>query len=98
MQNTEDAVTCCIAITFCDDANNRFVTLGGAGFLTEEAWELAWNSIPTADTDPIHCIADKLNENGDIVEDRPVSRETVETLLGKPIQQLIEEALPSQQS
>jgi hypothetical protein len=81
-----------IAITYRDDANNTFVTLGGAAWLTQEEWESAWDNIPEAGDDSACCIADKKVDNWDIVDDRIVSRATVETLLSKPIEQLLEEA------
>ena len=82
-----------IAITYCDDEQNRLVELGGAAWKTQEEWESAWDSIPASNVnDPARCTADKLDENDNIVEDRCISRETVEILLSKPISQLIEEA------
>ena len=83
--------TYCIAITFCDDENNTFVDLGGAAWNKRKEWNDAWDGIPVSYGDASRCIADKIDESGDIVEDRRVSRETVEALLSKPIGQLIEE-------
>lgn len=82
----------CIAINFCDEERNRFVELGGAAWETQQERDSSWDSIPVASDDSARCIADKLDENDDIVEDRSVSAETVESLLGKPISQLIAEA------
>ena len=84
--------TYCIAITYRDDENNRLIELGGAAWETQQEWDNAWDNIPVARDDLACCIADKIDGNDDIVEDRIVDRETVETLLGKPISQLIEDA------
>jgi len=81
-----------IAITYRDDENNTFLELGGASWGTEQERDSAWDSIPEASNDSARCIADKLDEDDDIVDDRIVSRETVESLFGRSISELIEEA------
>ena len=78
----------CISITFRDDENNRFIHLGGAGWNTREEWNDEWNKIPSSRAGS--CIVDKIDENGNIVEDRFVSIKTVESLLGGKLSQLIE--------
>lgn len=82
----------CIAITFRDDERNTFVELGGTAWETQQEWNAAWDNIPESGDDSAQCIADKRDDDWDIVDDRIVSRETVETLLSKPIEQLIHEA------
>jgi hypothetical protein len=80
-----------IEIRYRDDENNRLLTLGDPAWLTQQDWGREWDAIPAASDGTSRCIADKIDENDDIVADRLVSRETVESLLGKPISQLIEE-------
>jgi hypothetical protein len=83
-----------IKIVFCDEENNGFVILGGVAFETKSAWNSAWESIPQAsdgwDNKDALC-ADKLDDNLDHVDERPITSATAERLLGKPIATLIEE-------
>jgi hypothetical protein len=87
-----------IKLVFCDEENNGFVTLGGAGFDTKQEWEHAWSSIPRAidgwDNKDALC-ADKLDHNLDQVDERPITAAVAERLLGKPIAALIEEGRAS---
>jgi hypothetical protein len=87
-----EETTYSIAITYRDDENNTFVELGGAAWETRQEWNAAWDNIPVAQDDSACCIADKRDDDWDIVDDKIVDRETVEVLLGKPISQLIQES------
>jgi hypothetical protein len=82
----------CIRITFHDEESNRLLTLGGAAWEAEDEWKHEWNASPVARDDSSRCLADKIDGNGDLVNDRDVSVRFVEALLDAPISQLIEEA------
>ena len=84
----------CIAITFADEENNGFVTLGGAGWETQTEWEQQWQDIfvsPLGDVDPSTLFADKIDQDGDQIDEKRVTAETVERLLGRPLDELIAE-------
>ncbi|EPE5122108.1 hypothetical protein ACSI09_002280 [Escherichia coli] len=88
----------CIAITFADPASKGFVTLGGAGWESRVECDQEWGKIPAAPTDrnyPNKLFADKLDRNGDRLEERPITVATVEALLGKPLDVLIAEGRAS---
>jgi hypothetical protein len=81
-----------LRVTFCDTENNGFVTLGGAGFDSEEEWQQQWDTIPAADlgyADPWKLTLDKLDQAGDLVDERPIARPVAEALLGEPLETLI---------
>lgn len=91
---TEKKPSWCIAITFADEENNEFVTIGGAGWETQVEWEQQWQDIrvsPLGDADPSTLFADKLDLDGDQIDEKRVSAETVEHLLGRPLDVLIAE-------
>lgn len=77
-----------IQLCFCDEKNNRFVILGGAGFLTEQEVKLQWDSLPKFEG-KTSFIADLLDADKSIIDDRPVSAETCELMLGSTIAELI---------
>lgn len=77
-----------IRLVYADTASNQVITLGGAGFITREEDDAAWANVP-AFTGATNLVADRLDANGDIVDDKPVSVETCEALMDAPIQQLI---------
>ena len=86
--------TYAIAITFCDEENNGFVNLGGAGWDKPDEWHRQWEAIPASPLgkdDPAMLMADKLNEAGDIDGEKFITVETAEMLLGKPLDVLISE-------
>lgn len=83
-----------IAITFCDEQNNGFVTLGGAGWHDQAEWERQWAAIPESPVgadDPALLVADKLDDSDDRVDERFITAETAERLLGRPLVDLIAE-------
>lgn len=80
-----------IAITYGDEENNQLLTLGGAAWCSQREWNNEWDRIP-ANGGQSRYIADKVDEDDDIVDDRYVDRETVEALLSESIEQLIEKA------
>lgn len=83
-----------IEITFADTEKNGFVSLGFAGFTSESEWQCAWNRIPASPLgkdDPSMLMADKLDPDGERVDERFVTAETVVQLTGKDLQSLIEQ-------
>ena len=94
MTSKEKAPVWCIAITLADEENNGFVTLGGAGWQSQAEWESRWAQVPVSpfgDKDPANLIADKLDQDGDRVDEKFITAETAEYLLGRPLAELIAE-------
>lgn len=89
MQN-EESCAGYIQLVFFDDITNETITLGGAGFVTKEEDDAAWENIQSFSGES-RFMADRLDANRDIVDDKPVSAETCEQLMGKPIAELIAE-------
>lgn len=86
--------TWAIAITFCDEANNGFVTLGGAAWNDPQEWNRQWSAIPASprgSNDPSMLVADKIDESDDQVDEKFITSETAEQLLGRPLDELIAE-------
>ena len=79
-----------IQLVFFDKKTGEVVNLGGAGFISSEEDEAAWNDVPIFDGQSLF-MADRLNSDRDIIDDKVVSAETCERLAGKPIDVLIEE-------
>lgn len=79
-----------ISLTMADETNNQFVDLGGAGFLTKTELMQEWDHLPSCAGDTVF-VADLLDENGDIISDKPISAETIEAKVGKSISVLITE-------
>ncbi len=77
-----------IQLVFFDDATDETVTLGGAGFLTKEEDDAAWANIPIFSGES-RFMADRMDADLSIVDNKIVSAETCERLTGKPIAQLI---------
>jgi hypothetical protein len=77
-----------IQLVFFDDKSNEAITIGGAGFLTATELEEAWKSLPTFNGKSSFQ-ADRMDAQGDIVDDKTVDVVTCETLMGKPITTLI---------
>jgi len=86
--HTEEKCAGYIQLVFFDDTTNETVTLGGAGFVTKEEDDAAWANVPAFEGES-SFMADRMDANRDIVDDKPVSAETCERLTGKPIAQLI---------
>ncbi|CEH40205.1 hypothetical protein BRM42_08505 [Xanthomonas oryzae pv. oryzae] len=79
-----------IQLMFFDSNENEIVNIGGAGFITPEDVDAEWENIPAFSGDS-SFIADLMDSNGDIIDDKQVSAETCESLMGLPIAQLIAE-------
>ncbi|AGG89077.1 hypothetical protein [Rhodanobacter denitrificans] len=89
---TNDDASCVgfIRLVFFDAAANEVVTLGGAGFVTPEEDASAWRNVPRFPG--MTCFqADRLNAARDIIDERPVSAETCERLMGRTIAAMIRE-------
>ncbi len=81
-----------IQLMFMDEHANRFILLGCAAWLTREQQLARWDEIPALLEDDFSSIrADLLDFDGSILEDKAVSSEICERLLGKSISQLISE-------
>ncbi len=79
-----------IQFVFFDRVHDVPVTLGGAIFDSTEEAVREWTALTRFDGDT-DFIADQLDAERDIIDDRPVSAETIQDRLGKPISILIEE-------
>ncbi|MDA8093306.1 MAG: hypothetical protein M0T84_05225 [Betaproteobacteria bacterium] len=79
-----------IQLVFFDDSMGEIVTLGGAGFVTQAEDDAAWENVPTFEG-VSNFMADRMDSSRDIYDDKPVSAETCERLMGKPIATLIRE-------
>lgn len=77
-----------IQLVFIDHAAGQVISLGGAGYLTDAEYEAAWAVIPSFDGESAF-VAARLDGSGEMVDERPVSAETCEGLLGCPITDLI---------
>ncbi|MFS2025178.1 hypothetical protein [Massilia sp. CT11-137] len=88
MNTNEQQCVGSIRLVYADTASNQVITLGGAGFVSREEDDAAWDNVP-AFARATNLVADRLDANGDIVDDKPVSAETCEVLMGTPIDQLI---------
>jgi len=72
-----------LQITFVDTEANEFRTVGGAGFLTMAETRRRFRDVPALDDSDL--ILDLLDRNGDILDDKPISRAVAEALLGEPL-------------
>lgn len=86
----EDKCTGYIGLVFFDDKSGEVVTIGGAGFLSDAELKNAWADLPTF-KGKSSFMADRMDYQGDIVEDKTVDVVTCEKLMGKPITTLIAE-------
>lgn len=87
---TEEKCAGYISLVFFDDTSNEVVTLGGAGFLTAEDVEAHWCDLVPFDG-ASSFQADRQDAQGDIIDEKAVSAEECERLVGKPIATLIAE-------
>lgn len=92
MTQKAEAPVFSIRLVFADDWMNGVTTIGGAVWPSKQEQQRAWAAIPELSAgSKSDFLADLLDDQGDILEDKPVSAETCEALLGKPIAALIEE-------
>lgn len=90
MSNQEEKCVGFIQLQFFDQTTDQVVSLGGAGFLTKTEDDAAWANIPVFQGETAF-MADRLDGIRDIVDEKPVSAETCEKLMGRPIANLINE-------
>lgn len=90
MPNNDRPCVGYIQLVFFDDASGEVVTIGGAGFVTKDEDDAAWADIPVFPGES-SFMADRLDADEDIIDDKAVSAETCERLTGRPIAQLIAE-------
>jgi hypothetical protein len=88
MNTTEQQCVGFIQLVYSDTASNQVITLGGAGFITHAEASAAWVDVPRF-TGETNLVADRLDANRDIIDDKPVSAETCERPTGTPIADLI---------
>lgn len=88
MNTNEQQCVGYIQLVYADTASNQVITLGGAGFTTRAEDDAAWANVP-AFNGQTNLMADRMDANYDILDDKPVSVETCERLMGKPVDQLI---------
>lgn len=84
-----------LQIVEANGADDTFYHFGGADFSTEAEARKELNSLPefkSTDDIPNRCIVDLLADDGDILADREISAQTVESLLGETIADMREEA------
>lgn len=79
-----------LRITFCDEPNNEFVCIGGATWKTKRERDANLARIPKASKDSPYIL--DIMRDFDILSDRLITVDTVEQLMGKPIQLLIDDA------
>ena len=77
-----------IDLIFFDEIANEAISIGGAGFLTEQEFSKAWANL-SLHTGHSSFQAEHLDCDGDILEDKTISAQTCEALTGKPITTLI---------
>ena len=90
MSNSREKCAGFIQLQFIDEKLNQVVNLGGASFETRETLNASWETIPPFEGHTTF-MADLLNAERDIVDDKPISAEACEVLMKKPISILIEE-------
>ncbi|HCF4721598.1 TPA: hypothetical protein NIF38_000699 [Pseudomonas aeruginosa] len=90
MSNQQDKCVGFIQLQFFDSTTDQVVSLGGAWFMTKAEDDAAWVNIPVFEGETAF-MADRLDGIRDIVDEKPVSAETCEKLMGQPIAVLISE-------
>ena len=90
MSNQQEKSVGYIQLQFFDSKTNQVVCLGGAGFLTKAEDDAAWANVPAFEGES-DFMADRLDAEGDIVDEKPISAETCEKLMSRPIADLISE-------
>lgn len=88
MTKINEEFTGYIRLVFFDQKINQIVILGGGGFTERASEEKAWASVPVFKGES-NFMADRLDENMNILDEKPVSAEVCEQILGKPIAELI---------
>lgn len=81
-----------IRLIFADDQKQGVTPIGAAAWLTKEEQAKAWAAIPKLHkSHDTSFFAELLDVDDDVIDDVPVTAETCERLMGKPISELIAE-------
>lgn len=81
-----------IRLIFADDTKGGITVIGAAAWPTEQEQQVAWAAVPKLKgAHETSFFAELLDPADEVLEDMPVSAETCERLMGKPIQVLIDE-------
>ncbi|WP_043003083.1 hypothetical protein [Comamonas testosteroni] len=81
-----------IRLIFADDAKGGITVIGAAAWNTQLEQQSAWNAVQKLNGEhDTSFFAELLDPQDEVLEDIPVTAETCERLMGKPIQALIEE-------
>ena len=80
-----------LQLVYFGHKSGEVLTLGGAGFLTKKEYREAWSAVPDAGQ-KTDFMADRMDAQRDIVEDRQVTQSVVERLLGQPLKTLVDAA------
>lgn len=81
-----------IRLIFADDTKGGITVIGAAAWPTEHEQQVAWAAVPKLKgAHETSFFAELLDPADEVLEDMPVSAETCERLMGKPIQVLIDE-------
>ena len=79
-----------LEITFCDEDNNKFLSLGGAAWESRRERDEKFSVIPASASDTPFIV--DVRDDYDIVDDRLIDLGTVEAIMGRSIGELIREA------
>lgn len=79
-----------IRLIFADDQKGGVTPIGGAAWLTQDEQMKAWGAVPKLhEAHDTSFFAELLDVDDDVLDDMPVSAQTCERLMGKPIAELI---------
>lgn len=88
-----------VSFVYVDEGRNEFLTLGGAGWLSEAEVHAAFDALPTAADTQDNIVADLLDEDGvTILRDKEVARATAEAMLGESFEALYSRAVEKRAS
>lgn len=78
-----------LEIAYADRRDDRMIIIGAAAWETMEEQERRFDELPAVEDSDF--VVDFYDDEGLITKDKFVSRETVETVMGQPLTELIEE-------
>ena len=86
-----DDIMYALQITYIDSKNDCFLTVGGAGWKDQQSWDEEFKKVPATheDTD---FILDKVDPNGDFVDEKMITAKTAGELLGMSLSEMLEKA------
>ena len=81
-----------IRLIFADDSKGGITVVGAAAWHSQQEQKNAWAAVPKLNgAHDTSFFAELLDPADEVLEDMPVTAETCERLMGKPIQVLIDE-------